>query len=271
MPLIKRITFFFSTSISGKKYITAYYVVDRVIDTANAVKDKNIVAKFKNPHLLELMSGKITEKENNVILFGDPITSKILERPLLFDRNLAEKLSLKIKFPKGRMETQAIGSSTRSWRELKDKDIKILLEAINKSEQEGTGIETVLSTDEVTEIIEKDIEKFIEKNPSLIGESFKLVKRQLDTPVGRIDLLFENSKGNFIVVELKLNKIGRDAIKQLRRYMTWLKKETKKEVSGVIVCKGVMPAFEEDLNKIKNIKIFCYGWQIKVYPWHGND
>jgi len=258
---------FFHTSIGGKKYITAYYVADRVVDTVKAIKDKNIIAKFKNPHLSELISGRVTEKENNVILFGDPITSKILERPLLFDRNLAEKLSLNIKFPKGKTETQAIGSSTRSWRELPDKDIEVFFKSIEQSEKEGTGIETVLSTDEVTEVIEKDLEKFIEKNPGLIGESVKLVKRQQDTPVGRIDLLFETKKSDFIVVELKLNKIGRDAISQLRRYMTWLKKETKKEVSGVIVCKGVMPAFEEDLNKIKNIKIFCYGWQLKVYPW----
>lgn len=33
-----------------------------------------------------------------------------------------------------------------------------------------------------------------------------------------------------------------------------VKKETKKEVTGVIVCKGVMPAFEEDFKKLKNIK-----------------
>ena len=31
---------FFHTSIGGRKYITAYYVVDRVLNTAEAVKDK---------------------------------------------------------------------------------------------------------------------------------------------------------------------------------------------------------------------------------------
>lgn len=256
---------FFHTMIGEKKYITAYYVVDRALDTTEAIKDRNIVAKYKSIHILEFLSGERTGEDDDVILFGDPITSRILERPLLFDKNLAEKLSLNIKFPKGRTETQAIGSATRAWRELTNKDVKVLLEAIKLLEKERTGIETILSTGEVTEIIEKDIEKFIEKNPNLIGESLK--GKQLDTPVGRIDLLFEDKKGNPIVVELKLNKIGRDAKNQLRRYMNWVKKETKKDVTGVIVCTGVMPAFEEDFKKLKNIKILCYGWQLKVYSW----
>jgi RecB family endonuclease NucS len=53
----------------------------------------------------------------------------------------------------------------------------------------------------------------------LIDKSLRLERRQLDTPAGRIDLLFKDEEGNLIVVELKLNKIGRDAINQLRRYM----------------------------------------------------
>lgn len=258
---------FFHTSIGEKKYITAYYLVGWVSDTAKAIEDRNIVAKYKNPHITEFLSGERTDEDDNVVVFGDPITSRILERPLLFDKTLAEKLSLNIKFPKVRTETQAIGSATRQWRELTDKDVEILIEAIMLYKKEARGIETVLSTDEVTEVIEKDIEGFIEKNPTLIGESLKLEKRQLGTPVGRIDLLFKDKNGNLIVVELKLNKIGREAINQLRRYMNWIKKETKKEVTGVIVCRGVMSAFEEDLKKLKDIKIFCYGWQLKVYPW----
>ncbi|MBU4038008.1 MAG: DUF91 domain-containing protein, partial [Proteobacteria bacterium] len=214
---------FFHTSIGSKKYITAYYVIDRVLDTIEAIKDKNIMAKYKNPHL-ERRPSKHERYGGDVLVFGDPITSRTLDRPLLFDKVLARKLSLDIKFPKGRTETQAIGSATRAWRELTENDVDVLLSAIKLSELEGQPIETILSTDEVTEIIEKDIENYIEKNPSLIGESLTLMKRQLDTPVGRIDLLFEDKKGNLIVAELKLNKIGREAVNQLRRYMNWVKK-----------------------------------------------
>ena len=258
---------FLHTSRGGDKYITAYYVVDRVLDTAQVVKDRNIVAKYKNPHIREFFLYPEEAERDDVILFGDPVASRVLERPLLFNKALAKKLSLNIEFPKDRTETQAIGSATRNWRELTGKDVRVLLDAIKSSEKEGFGMEAVLSTDEVTEVIEKDIERFIMKHPRLIGESLRLIGRQLQTPVGIIDLLYEDKEHNPVVVELKLDRIGRDAVNQVRRYVYWLEKETKREATGVIACKGVMPAFEEDLKKLKDIKILCYGWQLRVYPW----
>lgn len=261
---------FFHTSLGGKKLITAYYVADRVEYLGDVLNNKALMAKYKNPHIEDYRNNntKPTEKEgrDTVILFGDPIESKILKRPLLFDRTLAEKLSLDIPFPKYRTKAQAIVSATRPWRELTDKDVDILIKEIEKIDV--LRPETILTTDEVKEVIEKDIEGFIEKSPDLIGKSLKLTHRQRKTQVGRIDLFFEDKKGKPIIVELKLDQIGRDAINQLRKYMNYIKKEYKKETKGVVVCKGVMPAFEKDFKKLKkDIRIFCYGWQLKVYPW----
>jgi hypothetical protein len=260
---------FFHTTIHRRKFVTAYYVVDRVMDTAAAARDRNIAAKYRNPHILEFLAGK--KSADDVVIFGDPISSRYLERPLLFDRNLVERTTLNIKFPHERTETQAIASATRAWRELSDADIGVLLQVITASESQAKNIDRTLSTDEVSEVIEKDIEGFMESEPELIGKKLKLKRRQLDTPVGRIDLLFEDAKRDLVVVELKLNRIGRDALRQLRKYMDWLKRESGKEVRGAIVCSGVMPAFEEDFKKLKNIKVFCYGWQLKVFPWSGKE
>lgn len=256
---------FFHTTINGKKYITAYYVVDRVLDTSEAAKNRNIVSKYRNPHLKEYLQGERREGED-VIIFGDPILSRKLERPLLFDKNLAEKLSLSILFKKGFTETQCIGSATRQWRELNEKDVKLLLEEIELNDSKVIIVDTILSTDEVTEIIEKDIENFLEAKSKILGDSLKLIKRQYDTPVGRIDMIFEDQNGKKIIVELKLNKIGRDAINQLRRYMNYIEKETKKEVNGILVCKGIMPVFEEELKNLKKIKILRYGWKLEIIP-----
>jgi hypothetical protein len=255
---------FFSTTIRGKKYITAYYVVDRVLDIDDVVKDKNIMAKYKNPHITEYPS---KERRDECIVFGDPISSRNLETPLLFDRKLSDKLSLEIKFKPQLTETQVIGSATRNWRELTDKDVETILNDIKQNEENMLAFETVLSTDEVLEIVEKHLENFIVKTPSLIGNSLKLKGRQIAISVGRIDLLFEDKNSLPVVVELKIGEIGREAVKQVNKYMNWISKETGKEAKGIIVCKGVMPAFEDDIKILKNIKVFCYGWQLKIYPW----
>ena len=258
---------FFHTSINGKKLITAYYVVDRVLDVVDIFKDRTILEKYKNPHILDHTPPKNGKKEDNVVLFGDPISSRILVRPLYFDKSLAQKLSLNIKFPEGKTETQTIGSATRSWRVLSDKDVDVLLKEIRISEERPLSSENIMSTEEVLDILERDVENYLEKKSALLGKSLKLIRRQFDTPVGRIDLLFEGENGEIIIVELKLGKIGREAVAQLRRYMNWLKKETKKEPKGAIVCSGVMPAFEQEFKRFRDIKIFFYGWQMKIRPW----
>ncbi len=122
---------FFHTSKRNQKYITAYYIVKRVIDTVDAINDRNIVSKYNNPHMLEMIAGKIPKNSVDVILFGDPILSRKLNIPLPFNKTLSKKLSLNIRFPVGKTETQVIGSATRAWRELTDIDVDILQNEIN--------------------------------------------------------------------------------------------------------------------------------------------
>ncbi|MFQ6035754.1 MAG: endonuclease NucS domain-containing protein, partial [Sedimentisphaerales bacterium] len=104
------------------------------------------------------------------------------------------------------------------------------------------------------------------KNPQQIGLSSKVIKRQCRIPAGRMDLLLlQDTNRNLIVVELKLRKIGHDAVSQIQKYMNSLKGTQKsKRISGIIVCQGVLPTFEKEFKKLKNIKIFCYGWQLKM-------
>ena len=63
---------FFHTSRYGKKFVTAYYVVDRAMDIATAVEDKLISVKYKKPHIQECLTGE-RKIDDSVILFGDPI------------------------------------------------------------------------------------------------------------------------------------------------------------------------------------------------------
>jgi hypothetical protein len=258
---------FFHTSISGKKYITAYYVVDRVMDTLAACQDTLIGTKYKNPHIVECLARKSPiHGKDDAIVFGDPITSHILGKPLLFDRKLAEKLSLNIRFDANRPETQVIGSATRAWRELTDKDVKILLKAIGAA-QTCLRPQLLRSAEEVGETIEKDIEDHLANNPALIGKGLRLTERQLPIGEGRLDLLFEDQKGNLVVVEVKFNYIGRDALRQVQTYVHELRKQVEKKVTGVLVCSGVMSAYEEDLRKQRDVRILVYGWNLHVQAW----
>jgi hypothetical protein len=259
---------FFHIGGNGKKYITAYYVVDRVLDTVDACQDKAIRAKYKNLHIIECVAKKRPKNdEDDALVFGDPITSQVFERPILFDTVLAKKLTLNIKFPKDRTEAQAIGAATRQWRELTDKDVNVLLRQL--AADKGRFLRPALrATDEVGETLERDIENYTARNPSLLGKGLRLVRRQEPLGIGRLDLLFENKQGHLVVVELKLNRIGRDAIRQIKAYIHDLRQEDKeKKISGVIVCSGVMPAFEEELRKQQDIRILVYGWDLRVVAW----
>ena len=258
---------FFHTSKRNKKYITAYYIVDRVLDTVDACRNRAIRAKYKNPHIVECLAEKRpTGGDDDVVVFGDPITSRVLEKPLLFDRKLADKLSLNIKFPAKKSETQVIGSATRAWRELTNADVRVLLKEI-AAEQKRFRQYSLRSSDEVAETLEKDIEHYIAHNPTLIGKGLKLSRRQKFIGDGRLDVLFEDKQGNWVVVEVKLGRIGREALQQIKAYIHDLREENNKNISGVIVCAGVMPAYEDELRKQKDIRILAYGWDLRIQQW----
>jgi hypothetical protein len=261
---------FFHTTVRGRRYITAYYVVDRVLDTSQAASSRAVVDKYKNPHIDEYVKGERRNQED-AILFGDPIESRKLSRPLPFNKALTSKLSLGITFKKGLSENQCIGSATRQWRTLTDKDVETLLSEIRNYEREGLMADVILSTDEVLEIREVDLENFIMNNTHLLGSDLVFKSRQRDTRAGRLDLLFEDSSKNLVVVELKLNEIGRGAINQLRGYIHQVKEDTGKEVRGIIVCKKILPTFIEEFRKLRKIKIFQYGWKLQVYPRKWDD
>jgi hypothetical protein len=100
------------------------------------------------------------------VAVGNPITSHILPVPLPFDRELASRLSLNIHFPRGRSNSQAIGSATRAWRELTEKDAKIIFRAVQKLDRTARdAVEeqamALWSTEEVTQAVEKHVETLL--------------------------------------------------------------------------------------------------------------
>lgn len=252
---------FFHTSIGKQRVITAYYVIDRVLDAEAAISIDAIVRKYKNPHL-----HRTPNEEGDLVLFGDPILSKKLDRPMPFTKSLAKKLSLGIPFDPDRTVNENISSATRTPRELTKEDIKAFLDEISKYEKRGIDPDRLLTTDEVLEIREKDLENLLAHYPQLIGEKYRLVDRQLDTREGRLDLLLRDEHDELVIAELKLNEIGRSSINQIKSYMQQVRRDTGEEVRGIIICKGIMPTFEDELGSLRNISIFKYGWKLGILP-----
>ncbi len=250
---------FFHTSIKGQRYITAYYVVDRILDTEDAIEIDAIMLKYRNPHLHQSPS------DNDIVVFGDTVLSKKLERPLPFTRKIAERLSIGIPFRDDKTDNQNISSATREHREINSDDVRLLLKEVAAFEEQGFDPNAVLSTDEVLEIREIDLENLLTQNHECIEEGLTLIDRQVDLSEGRLDILLENQGGGVTIVEIKLNEIGRRAVDQLKRYMRQVRRDMKRDVKGIIICKGVMPTFEAQIRSTTNIEIYHYGWQLKVY------
>ena len=255
---------FFHTSRKGKRVITAYYVVEKVMDTEDAKRDRLIISKYKNPHLHreELYN-------NDTIVFGNPIYSRVLKRPFVLTPGILSKLSNPPRLNPDQTELAAISSALRNWKELTDKDVQFLLSQIEKNEEQSILKDTFLSTYEIEQLDEEDIEKFVAMSPAILGSNIKFFKRQYILKSGkRVDLLLKDEKG-LIVVEIKKGPIGKEAYKQVKEYLREIREEFNCSARDIIICEDILPAFEDffikEIEKRK-IDVYLYAWKFNLRP-----
>jgi hypothetical protein len=90
-----------------------------------------------------------------------------------------------------------------------------------------------------TNIHEANLESIIIENLNKIEEGLQLIQRQYSLPIGRIDILCKDRKGNYVVIELK--KFGAKTysiIDQISRYLGYIKTHVAKlnqRVRGIII------------------------------------
>jgi RecB family endonuclease NucS len=93
-------------------------------------------------------------------------------------------------------------------------------------------------------LLERDLQKFLSRNLEVIEKglrpdpAYQLEEYPID--VGRIDLLCKDSRDNWVVIELKADWAGDDAVGQILGYMSWVKGHLPSgaSVRGIIVCKN---------------------------------
>lgn len=257
---------FFHKTIHNKRYIAAYYLVEEVVIVKDIKQNRLIMNKYDNPHLKKEIQ-QLTPSE--CIAFGNPIQSKVLQVPLEITPELLSKLSRPANLNPNQSLLSAISSALRTWKELNPSDINLLLDLIEQNESKGRLTNRVLTAEEVFQILERDIEKFIISNPSILDVNYKIEKSQhIFSDESRLDLLLRDTTNNeFIVVEIKKGPIDRNALNQIKHYIKLCKKELKlNTVKGILVGSGIAPSFEDDINKAKRdgITVRNYGWGFTI-------
>ncbi|MEH7200759.1 HNH endonuclease [Priestia megaterium] len=120
---------FFNRSIEDKVCITAFYEVAEVLEIQKAKMDNSIMRNYRNPHLL-----RKNVQENEVIVFGNPDKSMMLDTPLEVNMALLEELSIEFKPSPNQTEKAAISSKLKNYGRfipLDDSQVNILLEKVN--------------------------------------------------------------------------------------------------------------------------------------------
>jgi hypothetical protein len=101
-------------------------------------------------------------------------------------------------------------------------------------------------------VTEFDMKRAILASPSLLEEGFKPISSEKDMgESGFIDVLGEDSEGNLVVVELKRNPAGKEAVLQLDRYIRALKEKTSKPIRGVIAAPEIRKEAQPLLASLK--------------------
>lgn len=255
---------FFHKTINKKRFITSYFVIEDVMLVKDAQKNLLIANKFNNPHLK-----KDTLNKNECIAFGNPILSRVLDVPLEITPELLSKLSKPANLNPNQPLLSAISSALRTWKQLNSKDIDFLLEMINLNNNKSRLTDTILSTSEVFQVLERDIEKYIISNPTILNPNYILVKAQMTfSDDSRLDLLLKDKINNdYIVVEIKKGTIDRQALNQIKHYIKLCKKELGyTTVKGILIGNSISKYYEADIAKAKKegITTHTYGWKFTI-------
>jgi len=78
--------------------------------------------------------------------------------------------------------------------------------------------------------LEKHLENWIKTHPEILGENIIIIGEQVSTSGGVIDFLgIDKETGDFIIIELKRDRLGRDALAQAIDYASEVASWTKEE------------------------------------------
>jgi hypothetical protein len=124
---------------------------------------------------------------------------------------------------------------------------------------------------------EDDLRNYLAKNLSLIEPGLSLYEdeedgiRGIQFPVGGrfIDILAVSSKGDLVVIELKVSRGHERVVGQLARYLGWVRKnlaDAGQKVRGVIVARQISQDLELACSELPHVRLFEYQLSVSLEP-----
>jgi len=108
---------------------------------------------------------------------------------------------------------------------------------------------------------ESHVVDHIERDPAIIEPGLRVLRREMPTRSGFIDLFCEDSSGRAVIVEVKRARVSPRAVHQLEAYMIDLRKKTKDAPVRGILCAPHISEMARTLIEEKGLefrKIACH-------------
>jgi len=106
--------------------------------------------------------------------------------------------------------------------------------------------------------LEHDLEEFLSRNLGAVEEGLKLVERQKQIPIGRIDILAEDKNGNLVVMELKAGLADEKSLTQLLSYLSYFKDNVDKNARGLLIANDFSIKVKYAVKLVPDVKLIKY-------------
>ena len=116
-------------------------------------------------------------------------------------------------------------------------ELRITIEEILHDSAHELGVDPGLRKDGV----EAHLQELLAEQVQLLGEGWRLVRREYPTPIGPVDLMCRNTAGESVAVEIK-RRGEIDGVEQLTRYLELLNRDPLlAPVHGIFAAQEIKP------------------------------
>lgn len=142
---------------------------------------------------------------------------------------------------------------------------------VEEPEDESIALKPILSEKASQfsneKILEDELTHRIESGVPVFGKHLKVYKRkgeygrQYIIPIGRLDLLCEDTDGELYIIELKKDSGYDDAYEQTANYLDWFKASAKfkgKKINGIICLNNPAPELVKKIHNDDRMRVFEY-------------